>query len=262
MNLFVSGAALILAFVAFAVYQVHIFKTNLIRSLDVQAQIVGANSDSALLFNDPHSAERTLNALRAAPHIVSAIIFRADGQPFAGYWRGRRGSLVPLEDITSRKGGEHWYQDGELLLLRNISFHGKPAGVVLIRSDLLQIRNDLERCLLIVLFVLFGCICTALLASRYARRTITEPFLQLSGWALTVSRNNDYSIQVTTDSQCEEFVILVDSFNEMLGQIRLQWWREAVATLHPLTPRMHARSLGLLRAFHDAGQRAQLHPTV
>jgi signal transduction histidine kinase len=220
MNLLVSGAALLLAALAFAAYQVYVFKANLVRTLAVQAQIVGANSNSALLFNDPHSAENNLDALKATPHIVSAAIYRADGQPFAGYWRGQRGTLVPLEEITRGRTGDYWYENGELLLLRKISFQGKPAAVVVIRSDLVQIREQLEQCSIIVLLVLLGCLSAVLLVSRFASRTITGPFLQLAGWVQTVTHKNDYSLRASTDSPCKEFTILVDSFNEMLAQIR------------------------------------------
>lgn len=215
-----SGAALLLAFFAFAAYQVYIFKTSLVRTLGVQAQIVGANSTSAMLFNDPHSAENTLDALKATPHVVSAAIYRADGQPFAGYWRGRRGKLVPLEEVARGRTGDYWYQDGELLVLRKISFQGKPTALVVIRSDLVQIRKQLEQCLIIILFVLFGCVSAVLMVSRFASRTITRPFLQLAGWVQYVARKNDYSLRASADSPCEEFAILVDSFNEMMGQIR------------------------------------------
>lgn len=215
-----SGAALLLAFCAFAAYQFYIFKTNLVRTLEVQARIVGSNSNSALLFNDPHSAESTLEALKANPHIVSAAVYQPDGQPFAGYWRGRRGALIPLEEVTKGRTGDYWYQDGELLLLRKISFQGKPTSLVVIRSDLLQIRNQLLQCFFIALFVLLGCFSAVLLVSRFASRTITRPFLQLASWVQSVSRNNDYSLRASTDSPSEEFSILVDSFNEMLSQIR------------------------------------------
>ena len=75
MNMLVSGIALLLACAAFAVYELADFQTILVRSLSTQAQIVGANSASSLLFNDPDSARDTLSALTAAPNILSAGIY-------------------------------------------------------------------------------------------------------------------------------------------------------------------------------------------
>jgi Periplasmic sensor domain len=84
MNMFVSGAALLLACAAFVAYDVVAFRQDIARNLSIEAQIAGSNSVSALLFNDPREAEKTLSALRAAPNIVSAHIYTLEGQPRIG----------------------------------------------------------------------------------------------------------------------------------------------------------------------------------
>ena len=66
----------------------------MVHNLSIQAQVAGSNSVSALLFNDPHSAENTLAALNAAPNIVSAGIYTMDGQSFATYRRDGLGARI------------------------------------------------------------------------------------------------------------------------------------------------------------------------
>ena len=83
MNMLVSGVALLLACVGFCAYDLYSFRLALVRSVSIQAQIVGDNTVSALLFNDPHSAEKTLSALNANQHLLYAQIYTKDGQPFA-----------------------------------------------------------------------------------------------------------------------------------------------------------------------------------
>ena len=85
----VSGAALLLACTAFAAYELADFRQTLVQGLSIQSQIVGANSASALLFNDPDSARNTLSALKAAPNILSATIYTPSGNGtlFATYLR-------------------------------------------------------------------------------------------------------------------------------------------------------------------------------
>src|SRR5258708_10023613 len=96
MNMLVSGAALALASTAFATYGLLSLRETIVRNLTIQAQIVGANSVSALLFNDSISAEKTLSALQASTNIVSAGIYTVGGEPFAAYWRGgQRGGVLP-----------------------------------------------------------------------------------------------------------------------------------------------------------------------
>jgi len=85
MNMLVSGAALLMACAAFVTYGLVTFREALVANLSIQAQVVGTNSISALLFNDPGSAEKTLSALQAAPNIEYASIYAPDGQPFAAY---------------------------------------------------------------------------------------------------------------------------------------------------------------------------------
>jgi len=70
----VSGAALLLACAAFIALDMITFRQAMLRNLSTQAQIIGSNSVSALLFNDPQSAENTLLALKAAPNILSAQV--------------------------------------------------------------------------------------------------------------------------------------------------------------------------------------------
>ena len=83
MNMLVSGAGLLLAGAAFLGYELVTVRHDMVQGLSVQAQTIGFNSASALLFDDPHSAEGTLAALKAAPHIISAEIYKPDGRPFA-----------------------------------------------------------------------------------------------------------------------------------------------------------------------------------
>src|SRR5260370_16452019 len=85
MNILVSGAALVMACAAFVTYDWITSRVAMVHNLSIQAQIAGSNSVSALLFNDPQSAENTLSALKAASNIVSARIYTAKGRPFASY---------------------------------------------------------------------------------------------------------------------------------------------------------------------------------
>ena len=71
MNMLVSGVALLLACGGFCAYDLYSFRDALVRNLSIQAEIIGDNTASALLFDDSHSAEKTLSALAANRHLVS-----------------------------------------------------------------------------------------------------------------------------------------------------------------------------------------------
>ena len=55
--LFVSGTALMLAYISFLAYDYYSLRQNLIESLESQANMIGANSETALLFDDAQVAE-------------------------------------------------------------------------------------------------------------------------------------------------------------------------------------------------------------
>ena len=83
MNMLVSGAALLMACLAFIGYDLLTFRETAVHNLSTQAQIIGSNSVSAMLFNDPQAAEQTLSALKDNPDILQAVIYEPDGHPLA-----------------------------------------------------------------------------------------------------------------------------------------------------------------------------------
>jgi PAS domain S-box-containing protein len=189
MNVLVSAVALLLASGGFCAYDMYSFRAALVNNVSIQAQIIGDNTVSALLFNDPHSAEKTLSALNANRHIMYAQIYTPDGQPFAGYWRDRAGEtrLVPL--IPPDQTQTYWFKDGHLGMARSIIFQGKPTGTVYIRSDLGAMNDRLRSYALIVVAVLFvsllvalvvGLVINGFMGSLYSKLETGNRFMNLS----------------------------------------------------------------------------------
>jgi methyl-accepting chemotaxis protein len=220
MNMLVSGAALLMACAAFVAYDLVTARETLAHNLSVQAQIAGSNSVSALLFNDPHEAEKTLSALKAAPNIVSAGIYTLDGRPFAAYWRDGRGQILALPPIPPGQKEAHWFRDRQIVLVRTIVFQGKPTGTVYIRSDLQDMNDRLKRYAGIAALVLAASLMAALLVSSIFQRAIAEPIVHLAEIARIVSRDKNYSVRATPTGSRDELAILIEAFNEMLAQIQ------------------------------------------
>jgi signal transduction histidine kinase len=220
MNLLVSGTALLLAGGAFIVYELIAFRETLVANLSIQAQIVGSNSVSALLFNDPASAEKTLSALQAAPHIEYASIYTPDGQPFAAYWRDAAHRATPLSSIPAAQTEVHWFKDRHITVVRTIVFQGKPAGVVCIQSDLGEWTERLQKYAVIVATVLLVSLMAAWLTSSVIRRSIADPIVGLAETAGIVSRDKNYSVRASRTSNRDELAGLITTFNEMLAQIQ------------------------------------------
>lgn len=189
MNVLVSGAALLLACGGFCAYDLYSFRAALVENVSTQAEIIGDNTVSALLFDDPHSAEKTLSALSANRHLTYAQIYTRDGRPFAAYWRDRAGAAQVLPVISSGQIQSFWFRDNQLGLARSIVFQGKPTGTVYIRSDLGAMNDRFKSYALIVFAVLFVSLLAALLVgvtingfmgSLYSKLETGDRFMNLS----------------------------------------------------------------------------------
>ncbi len=82
LSILTSSLALLLACSGFFAFDLLTFRTNMVRNLITQAEIVGFNSASALLFHDTDSATKTLSALNARPAMLAAALYNPDGRPF------------------------------------------------------------------------------------------------------------------------------------------------------------------------------------
>lgn len=219
MNMLVSGTALLLACTAFIIYDIVTFRASMFQNLSTQAQIIGSNTASALLFNDQQSAGNTLAALRASPEILSACIYTPDGRPFATYSRDQAVQVHSLPAIPPGQTEIHWLRNKEIVLVRSIVFQGKPTAVVYIRSGVEELRRRQERYAGIAAIVLLASLLAALLVSSIFQKAVAEPIVRLADLAKIVSRDRNFSLRAApAHGGSGELSILIDAFNEMLAQ--------------------------------------------
>jgi signal transduction histidine kinase len=217
---FASGTALLLAYVSYLAYDFYSLRQHLIESIDAQANLIGINSETALLFDDQHAAETTLSALRGAPAILRAEIFDVHGSPFATYVRrgyAPGGSIVPR--LKNGQSSAFWIQDGQVLLGRVINSDGKPIGAVYIMADTHDVTHNTGRFGMFSAGILLVCFVIALLATFSLRESIIRPLENLTNTAHVVSREKNYSVRAQVPDRHDEIAFLVQSFNEMLAEI-------------------------------------------
>ena len=219
MGILASGTAILLACAAFLTYELFAYRGDMIRSLFTQAEIVGTNSASAILFNDEPAAAETLAALKAEPHIVSAGIYTRDNRAFAVYGRSDKQRAVALRERFADHADGHWFESDSLILFRKIVFKGETIGTVYIQSDLEEMNARLWQYFVIIFVVFLASSSVALFISSRLQGKLTQPLFHLVETAQTVSREKDYTIRAVTDSK-DEMGILVRAFNEMLVQIQ------------------------------------------
>jgi two-component system sensor histidine kinase/response regulator len=208
--------ALCAAGFGFAEYGVYRFKELRLEDLNALANILGTNSTAPLAFKDPNSAQDILRALAAKPHILSAVIYDRDGKPFAAYHRGAsrdKYSAPPVESDSSR------FTSNRVLIFQAIIFQGEKVGTVFLEGDTVESKQ-----LLVGYLFFFGLIVAVVSLGAYAmagrlQRPISNPILELAWTTKMVTSTRDYSIRAGKHSE-DEVGVLIDGFNEMLGQIQ------------------------------------------
>jgi signal transduction histidine kinase len=220
MNLLVSATVLLLAVLAFFFYDIFSFRQNLIHNLETSAQIVGVNSVSAMLFDDPQSAASTMAALASSPDVLAATLVTPQGTRFAEYQKPGFTQSVSLIPLAPGQVNESWVAGERVLLAHRIVFQGKTAGTVYIAARLTETGRRARQYLTIAAIILLICMVAGLLISSTARRLIAQPVVALAETARRVSRERDYSVRAEAQRNSEEIAVLVDAFNEMLVQIQ------------------------------------------
>jgi signal transduction histidine kinase/ActR/RegA family two-component response regulator len=209
-----AGVMVLLASAGFVAYDFLNFRTNMVADITVLAEMLEVNASTALVFHDRDTADKVLGALKARPHIVSGVIYGADGSIFSKYVRDG----APDETATRPSGTAHRFEAGHLILHRQMLFNGRDVGTLYLKSDTKEMDARIRSYATILGIVLPVLFLVGLLIASRLQRVISGPVLDLAATALTVSRMKDYSVRARKGAD-DEIGVLVDSFNEMLTQI-------------------------------------------
>jgi two-component system, sensor histidine kinase and response regulator len=205
--------------------------------LQTQARIMALNSSAALAFEDAEAAKNTLLALAGDTAILAATIERADRTIFVEHVFGDE----PLESI--RSGESVMHASADIVLDERI-------GSVELWASEREIHSLLMRALGILALAAMASLAVALLAASRLQRIISDPILNLASTAETVSKTQNYTLRVATDTQ-DEVGKLVGAFNEMLAQTHAQAG-ELRAYHTELEQKVERRTTELARALKDA----------
>jgi methyl-accepting chemotaxis protein len=186
--------------VSLITYEVTTYRHEARELLGTLAQVVAANTLSAVVFLDDIIATETLAAFRAEPQIVSAHITLPDGSDFAlDYANAMRADVIEVR--------------------QPIAHDGLDIGTLQVLGDQSQLQARLRKYASIVSVVLFLSILTAYGVARGAAQIVSDPILKLAATAKAISADRDYSIRVQPQSN-NELGTLYNAFNEMLDQIQ------------------------------------------
>ncbi|HZF10551.1 MAG TPA: ATP-binding protein [Thermoanaerobaculia bacterium] len=210
-----SSLALLLTCIVFVTYELVVFRSETANDLVVTARIMGDSTSAALSFNDPSSAEQTLRALNADPHIVDAAVYDRSGKLFATY---RRAGFKAAWKAPAVQPQGHRFTGDSLQLFHRIELAGESAGTVYLESDLEEMRARLWRYGIIAALVILAASLVSFLLSTKLQAAISGPISQLASVVGIVATQQIYSVRAPKQGE-DELGRLIDGFNEMLDQI-------------------------------------------
>lgn len=210
------SASLTLAVAAIAAYDIASHKRSMLGELSAQAEIIGSNSVAAITFGDVDAAEEILSSLKARKNITRAYLFDGLGEVFA---RVARDDTAGEPAPPPLPEGEGYPVSGRLALYKDIFLDGDKIGSVYVESDMEQLYSRLKLDMAVVGAVIIASMLAAFLMSLMLQTFISHPLRKLADTAKTVSKEKNYSVRAEK-STGDELGVLIDSFNEMLGQIQ------------------------------------------
>ena len=203
------------------------------------ANVISANTVSALLFNDLKAAEQNLAVLRAKPDVSYALIddpqektlveYRAAGLTDAQRdWLWQWGKKLESEpeprgiaagQATLSEAGLLGVQ-GQMLAVKTPIHEGDQLlGYVEIYSDLRELSENLHRYYWILSGLLLGSLALAALLAAWFQTVISKPILRLRAAMSEIANTRDYAVRVERTTE-DELGALVDGFNDMLAQVQ------------------------------------------
>jgi len=203
-------------------------RSLLVSKLETLVEVIGANAQAALLFEDSASAGELLNGFANTDEIEAAYLLNQAGAKVAAYYREKKQPWAfTLEDLNQPVT---MFSKAKLHLYRPIMLDDQFIGSIYIQSNLRELYLHLSSILFLALIAaLISVVLVAALSSRL-QRLLARPITELADTISDITRHQRYDRQVQKFDN-DEIGQLYDCFNDMLAQIkerddRLQQHRE------------------------------------
>ena len=207
---------LIVACAALAVGEFIDYRRSLVRDTTVLGDVIAANLQAAIAFQDAEAAEKVLAGLAATGTVLSARVFDHNGAPFADFRNRGATAGAELPDKGTVAGA--LFQHGRLEVVRPIAIDGKELGTIHLNASLQGIHERMGLLALITAVVLGASIAIAILLSALLQRFISRPVLGLAAIAKQIASEKDHRLRAPAAGSNEVGTLTV-AFNELMDHI-------------------------------------------
>jgi signal transduction histidine kinase/DNA-binding response OmpR family regulator len=208
-----SAVALALAVGSTAVSESAAFRKAIRTEIVSVADLLGANSAAALVFNDAPAAKDTLSSLRLRRDVTAAAVYDAEGKRLSFY---SRDGVEPPATLAAIEPGE---ADAQLGVVRPVVHDAKPIGSVYVLASLDELTVVRRRVVVIGAVVFVLAIGIAVVLASLLQRSIAGPIHRLSLAMRRVTDARDYSVRMDEPRRRDEIGGLSAGFNAMLAEI-------------------------------------------
>jgi two-component system, sensor histidine kinase len=207
---FALNAGLIVA------YEFERYREEAVAELHTQQLILAKALVPSLVFNDPDAAAQQLSSLAERRDILAAVVFSANGRPFAQYRLGPPGSAGlpprnPLPSLGSR------FSNNELEMAYDLYHDGERIGTLYLRARH-GVLNRLGTYAAIQALVMAASLGLALIVFGRVRGRIVEPIARVARVAETVISRRDWKLRAPA-ADTREIDALVQAFNGTLAEM-------------------------------------------
>lgn len=198
---------------SFAIELVY-FKERLTYEYRTAAKMLSRNLEAAVLFENEKDCREILGHLSTYGTIANAGVYTMNGDVLATFKSPSYDEDLPLPAMSIFESVEgRW-----ILISEDIVVDGSKLGFLMIRADSGDLYNYLlARGGVLLLLLLIAVVFAGLLGLKLSKY-VSEPIIQLTRVAKSISLSKDYSTrqQRVSDDETGE---LVDAFNEMIEEI-------------------------------------------
>ncbi|MDQ2862318.1 MAG: hypothetical protein M3R50_01485, partial [Bacteroidota bacterium] len=217
MQVFTSVLVLSLCFAAFVYSHIKDYKRRKADSMSSIAQVIGANSTSAIDFRDNDAAKKTLIDLqKISPEIINAAILDTSNHVFQSYTKPG----VDTFDFSGAafKGNITFYRSRYLFVYSTVFDNNEKVGTVCFRvelNELAKIKSTQYSISIVILIVGCG---LAFLIALIVQSYISKPLLSLVTVMKEVRKTGEYKREVSPVGK-DEISTLSIVFNDLMSQI-------------------------------------------
>ncbi len=220
-----SGVAVLIASAAFLVNDYVSYRNQMAEELRVYARNLARLLVPALEPDSvgPQGGEElgrrmlrvTADSLQSRASIEVALVFDGQGHEFTRVARGT-GKVFP----TAPEADGVSFRGSSLVVFQGVyNDNGTRLGTVYLESNTRELTARQQRYFVILALVTLGSLVVALLLASQLQKLVSGPILHLAEIETRVSKEKDYSLRAVKEAD-DELGLLIDGFNDMLGQVQ------------------------------------------